>query len=228
MSGLRVPSEVLNLSRLVEADAGDVLATQAGDGAEVFVIESGLLQIDRELPNGERSVRIAGPGEVVGEEAILNDSYSQHLEALAPSRVLAMRLFHARSDLEVCKWLLGQLTMQLQQTDREIHWMRNHSVENRVQLHLLSLHDKTNGSKIPVSQAVFAHVVGATRETISTALNRLARAEVIRLSRRSITVLRPESLGLRNGHPFNSAPHQLDGGGETGGRNGLPEDDSPR
>ena len=163
---------------------------------EVFAVLSGLIQIDRQLGNGDRSVRVAGPGEVAGEEGLVYGSSIQRIQALTTAVILAVKLKDVDSNLGVCKWLLHQLTEQLRQTDREILWLRTHSVENRVQLHLLSLHEKGGGVEIPISQADFAQMVGATRESTSMALNRLARAELIRLSRRSITVLQPENLGI--------------------------------
>jgi CRP/FNR family transcriptional regulator, cyclic AMP receptor protein len=194
MSLLRIPSEVLTYSRFLEAEPGEIVLRAGDSKGEVLLIESGLVQVDRKFPDGNRSVRIAGPGELVGEEALLGEPYAQQVEVLKTVGLRVIHVANAQPQLSAVRWLLGRVTQQLQQTDREIHWMRVHTVDSRVQLHLLSLFEKADGGEIPITQSDFAQLVGATRETISTSLNRLARADVIRLSRGSILVLKPESL----------------------------------
>jgi CRP-like cAMP-binding protein len=194
MSLLRIPSEVLNFSRFLEAEPGTILVRAGEVKGEVVLIETGLVQVDREFPDGNRSVRIAGPGELVGEEALLGEPYAQQVEVLTGAGLRIIHLGNIQPQLPAVRWLLSRVTQQLQQTDREIHWMRVHTVDSRVQLHLLSLSEKVGGAEIPITQSDFAQLVGATRETISTSLNRLARAEIIRLSRGAIQVLKPEML----------------------------------
>ncbi len=197
MALLRIPGEMSARGRTIDATPGQVLLDGGHNSDEIFIIKSGLVQIDLKFAGDAKSIRIAGPGELAGEDAFLGEPYRQRLEALTPARVLALSISDVGNSLAASSWLLGQLTRQSRQSDQERHWMRIHSVDHRVQLHLLALHDKNEGSEIPISQADFAHVVGATRETISTALNRLARSGAIGLSRRSITILKPEHLELQ-------------------------------
>jgi CRP/FNR family transcriptional regulator, cyclic AMP receptor protein len=194
MSITRIPAEVIAASRFFEAKPGDVLLRAGDSRGEVLLIENGLLQLDRSFEDGNRSVRIAGPSELVGEESLLGEPCAQQVEAITAAGIRVINVANAHPQLSAVRWLLGRVTQQLQQTDRENHWMRIHTVDTRVQLHLLSLNEKAGGAEIPITQSDFAQVVGATRETISTALNRLARGEIIRLSRGSITVLKPELL----------------------------------
>jgi CRP/FNR family transcriptional regulator len=195
MQLLPVPADVITRSRLIEAEAECILFAAGEDLGQVFVVETGLLRVDQEI-GGPRWVRIAGPGDVIGEESLMGEPYTQRAETLTPVRLIALTLTKTQSDPAVSRWLLDRLSRQLRQNDREIYWMRHHSVTSRVQLHLAELHNKGGGAEIPLTQAEFASVVGATRETISTALNQLKRAEIIGLSRRSITILQPERLGL--------------------------------
>jgi CRP-like cAMP-binding protein len=194
MSILRIPSEVLSFSRFVEASPGEILLRAGETRSELVLVETGLLRVDRYFADGNRSVRIVGPGELTGEECLLGGAYSQRVQALTDAGLRILNVAGPQPNLPVVRWLLSQVTQQLQVAGLEVHWMRVHTVDSRVQLHLSSLFEKAGGGEIPITQSDFAHLVGATRETISTSLNRLARAEIISLSRGSITVMKPELL----------------------------------
>lgn len=80
-----------------EAPSGRVLMREGEFGAEMFVIVSGRVAIDRD---GERLAEL-GPGELFGEMAILSEGRrTATATALEPARLLvvAHREFHALMD----------------------------------------------------------------------------------------------------------------------------------
>ena len=197
MASLHIPSEVEFHGRIIKASVGERISTVRAPGnVEVMVVASGLMQAARQDQDGGGVTRITGPGDVVGAEALEGEVVHHVIHCLTDGRLIGFNIRKIDGNLAVCRWLADRLAVQLQQTEREIQWMRSLSVENRVQLHLNDLSAKVDGDEIPISQADLAQVVGATRETISTVLNRLARAGLIRLSRRSIRVVQRESLAI--------------------------------
>lgn len=196
MPNWQIPQEVENHGRGIQAKAGERLQVTPTGESEVFIITSGLLRLEREMDGSDSSVRIAGPGDVVCAELLVGEAVAWRIQVLTEARLLAISLRKVDAMLTVCRWVTGLLMTQLQRTEREIQWMRTHGVESRVQLHLAELCSKVDNGNIPISQADLARSVGATRETISTILNRLARLGVIELSRKSIRVVRPAALAL--------------------------------
>jgi CRP/FNR family transcriptional regulator, cyclic AMP receptor protein len=51
--------------------AGTELFQQGDDGAEMFVIQTGAVRVSRRVGNTDRTLSILGPGEIVGEMAVL-------------------------------------------------------------------------------------------------------------------------------------------------------------
>jgi CRP/FNR family transcriptional regulator, cyclic AMP receptor protein len=196
MPTLPIPTDVEINGRVIEAQVGERLLVSAAGDSEVFVVTSGLLRLERDGDESEGNVRVIGAGDVVCAELILGETIAWRIQVLTTTRLLAISLRKVDANLNVCRWVMGLLMASLQKTEREIQWMRTHGVESRVQLHLNELCTKVDDGNIPISQADLAQTVGATRETISTVLNRLARLGVIQLSRKSIRVVHPSSLSL--------------------------------
>src|SRR3982751_2659906 len=99
MALLRIPGEISARSRTIDATPGQVLLDGGQNSDEIFIIKSGLVQIDHNFAAGTKSIRIAGPGELAGEDAFLGEPYRQRLEALTPARVLALNISDVDSSL---------------------------------------------------------------------------------------------------------------------------------
>jgi CRP/FNR family cyclic AMP-dependent transcriptional regulator len=81
--------------------AGDVLLRQGEPGDTLFVIVSGRVQVTRHGDDvTSHGLATAGPGEVVGDMALLDDlPHSATVTALEPTRVLAMPVSDFRAAL---------------------------------------------------------------------------------------------------------------------------------
>ena len=78
----------------VEVDAGAVLATEGDFGHEFFVIMDGTAEVLR----GDAPIAELGPGEVVGEMALLvEDRRTATVKAISPMKLLVMTRTSFRS-----------------------------------------------------------------------------------------------------------------------------------
>jgi CRP-like cAMP-binding protein len=103
--------------------AGDVLLRQGEPGDTLFVIFSGRVQVTRHGDNAtSRGLTTAGPGEVVGDMALLDDlPHSATVTALEPTRVLALPVYDFRSALreepDITIRLLAAVSRRLRQAE---------------------------------------------------------------------------------------------------------------
>ena len=92
---------------------------------------------------------------------------------------------------------LAHVALQRQRVaERAVALLKTSDIEERLALTLCDLCDHVPGEPsegwdLKISQAELASLIGAVRETTSTALNRLARRGFVKLGRRSIRVVNP-------------------------------------
>jgi CRP-like cAMP-binding protein len=55
-----------------EFKPGDILFREGDTGSEMYVIQSGKVRISRDIQGEDRALALLGPGEFLGEMAILN------------------------------------------------------------------------------------------------------------------------------------------------------------
>ena len=95
---------------------------------------------------------------------------------------------------------LAHVALQRQRaTERAVALLKTSDIEERLALTLCDLCEDVSGEpgagwNLKISQGELASLIGAVRETTSTALNRLARRGFVKLGRRSIRVVNPVSL----------------------------------
>lgn len=102
---------------------GDVLLRQGEPGSALYVIASGRVQVTR---HGDYAtsygLTTAGPGEVVGDMALLDDlPHSATVSALEPTRVLVLPVFEFRAALreepDITIRLLAAVSRRLRQAE---------------------------------------------------------------------------------------------------------------
>lgn len=184
------------------------LFSQGQPADSVFIIEDGMVKLTRTNPGAGRIILgIFGPGQVVGEEALLdgsNDTYYAEAEVLAPSTVLrAPRGALAQALVQNPEFSLAFYAGVIRQKAsiaEKVELLCLHDVEYRI-LHylqqlsgLVSVQEGAEGHQLPITQLELADLIGATRETTSTTLNQLERRGLVKLSRRLLTVPSPRAL----------------------------------
>lgn len=180
---------------------GEVLYSPGDASDSVFVIKSGKVKIGRQGGNGKAVIlHLVGSGEFFGEMSLLGETHrentAQVIEEAAvwvvPRKILTEWL-RPRPEAWQSIWTVVYRRLRsLENTvERFLFW----DVEQRLIRLLLDLANQYGepspdglSLKIELSQKEVAQLVGATRETTSTALNRLGKRGLIRIRRRRLTL----------------------------------------
>ncbi len=111
-----------------EFSAGSVLMQQGGTGAGLFVITKGKVRITQEIhpDRVEEELGTAGPGDVLGEMALLDDlPRSATVIALEDVTTLILPIWDFRSSLrsnpEIALKLLATLSHRLRKAESHTH-----------------------------------------------------------------------------------------------------------
>ncbi len=172
-----------------EFSAGKVLFREGEAGAEMFVIQSGVVQITKRVGDEERPIATFGRGEFLGEMAILNDK---------PRTATAVVIEHARclvidaktleamitQNPEIALRLIKKLARRLDSADELIKILLNPDPKARVMLglkrHAESFGEETEtGIKILVTPADLAAEIAIHEDDVHEVLARLKRLKIV-------------------------------------------------
>jgi CRP-like cAMP-binding protein len=187
---------------------GTRLIGEGGPGDEVFVLLEGRVKITGTTRDGrEVVVRFAGPGEVLGELAVLDAKpRASSIEAIDPVEALAISaadfhaLLHANPGIAVA--LLRTLAHRFRGADAARIEFAASQTLGRVAARLLELvesygeraEDGAVVITLPLSQEDLAGWTGSSREAVARALATLRDLGLVITERRRITVRDPEAL----------------------------------
>ncbi len=171
-----------------EFRAGDVLFREGDRGEEMYVIQSGIVQILKLVGTSQRPLATLGRGEFVGEMAILNDK---------PRTATAMVLEQAKclvidaatleqmvsNNSEIALRLVKKLARRLDSADEMIQLLMNPDPKARVLLglkrHAEAFGEETGlGVRIHSSAADLAREVGVEESQVREVLSRLGRLHI--------------------------------------------------
>ena len=177
----------------------ELLHGPGSDLAQLFVVHSGRLKVMRVTAGGlERLVRVAEPGDVVGEHAFLTGQRSStYVEALENSSVCSFQhrdlstLMAAHPGIGL--QLLRTLSNRLDEAEKGLS-QNTTGVPARLADYLLELPMESSASGAvvtwPLNKRDVASYLGTTPESLSRALARLqALGLVAASSRRTITLV---------------------------------------
>jgi len=169
--------------------AGTVLFKEGDPGDEMFVVQSGRVQLTRSASGQEVLIAVLPTGEFFGEMAILN-----HRPRTATATVLEetrLLVIHAnkvasmlRENAEVAVRLIQKLAARLEQANEQIDVLLLKDVNHRV-VHALRRLAETQGThdqggvRIQVSMAELSGRVGLDEVQVRQAVARLARARLV-------------------------------------------------
>jgi CRP-like cAMP-binding protein len=161
-------SESLFLRLGREYRAGDVLFREGEQGEEMYVIQSGLVQILKRVGTDERPLATLGRGEFLGEMAILNgkprtatavvleDAKCLVIDAATLEQMIS-------SNTEIALRLVKKLARRLDSADEMIQLLLNPDPKARV-LMGLKRHAESFGEETALGVRVLASVVDLARE----------------------------------------------------------------
>lgn len=166
---------------------------------DVYLLDEGRIKIARSGPRGRDLVfRMVEGGELFGESSLFHEHVRRAAaEVVETASVLIIPsdeiLRHAERNPPFWGFIAPLLGTQLRQLEEKIESLYFLEVEQRVARLLLrwaESHDRTEDGKweIPLSQKEVAEMVGATRESASTAVNKLRRSGCLDIRRRRLIV----------------------------------------
>jgi CRP/FNR family transcriptional regulator, cyclic AMP receptor protein len=185
---------------------GQVIFTQGDPGNNLCIIEEGRVRIVVGSDEGKELVlRVLGPGDVLGELALL-DGEPRSADAVAQEACQLLLL--QRSDFlefvearpKVAMALLAALSRKVRLTTRQAQDVAFLDVPARLARTVLEQAKADNGGA-PVcrlTQSELAGMVGATRESVNKWLGYYERQGMIRRQRGAVTILKPDALRRRS------------------------------
>lgn len=175
----------------------DVLFLEGAAGEHVFPVVEGYLKESRGLPDGRSvTLRLVGPGDVLGTESLAGLEYASTLEAITASRVCVVPKDRAmetlRDQLDQTEAMRKLLERRVESLREQLVLTNGMSAEERVLQTLRTLgRSFAPGAwfKPPLSRRELADHLGIVPETVSRAITRLEKRGVLEVQGRSIRLL---------------------------------------
>ncbi|MCM2388835.1 Crp/Fnr family transcriptional regulator [Streptomyces albipurpureus] len=214
--GRQAREELLGLGAERRFAAQEHLLRENDEGSHVLVILNGwaVVSTATERASSRLILALRGPGELVGEMAMLDGSpRSATITALGPlsARVIMSERFRrfVAGTPQANGLLMAQLAARLRSADEERRSLASLTVLQRLAERLLELPavGPSNGRYgtgnseaqvvlVDLAQHDLADAVGATREAVAKALRLLRDADVVRTGQRRIELVDPGVLRL--------------------------------
>jgi CRP-like cAMP-binding protein len=167
---------------------GTVLFREGDAGGDMFVLQSGRVQLTRRIRNEEKIIAVLPPGEFFGEMAIVNNrprSATATVIEEAKLLVIDSRTFEAmiRGNAEIAVRLLKKLATRLEQANQQIEILLLRDTNHRVVQALRNLAETVGqpdeaGIRVDISIAELADRVGMSDGEVSDVLGRLRAARL--------------------------------------------------
>jgi len=191
---------IASCGRVQAYAAGATIFPEGGAGDSLHIVIEGAVRISVLSPDGvEATMALLGPGEFVGDLALL-DGRPRSASAIAaqPAKTLVV----TRDDFR--RWLaerpaaalvlLEALSLRFRRTDEALADLAFLDLPRRLAKRLLAL--PAEESRLRITQAELASMLGVSRESVNKQLNEFARERWIALGRGSVTIL--DATGLRS------------------------------
>jgi CRP-like cAMP-binding protein len=184
-------------ARPTRFERGEALFLQGDKARGLYVLRSGRVKVFISSPQGRQQIlHLAGPGESVGEVAVFcGETYPATAEALARTEVLVIPkqalLEMIIQEPETAMAFLAGLSRRLREFANRIADLSLLEVSGRLASYLLyQSRDQPPEQAVPLgmSKAQLASLLGTVPETLSRALQRLARDHLISLRSQSVLI----------------------------------------
>jgi CRP-like cAMP-binding protein len=188
--------------------AGEVIFHKGDPGISMMSIVEGRVKISVASPDGKEAVlAVLGPGEVLGEMAIIEDKdRSADATALDACELLVLQKRDFIPFLErnpaICIRLLRILCERLRRTSELIEDRTFLSLPARLAKTLLDLadtggHETEDGMRVDfnMSQKNFGGLLGASRESVNKQLHAWQSEGLLTIGRGYVVLIRPDDLG---------------------------------
>ncbi len=189
--------EVVSRSRRRQFDANQTVFLEGDSAGGLHVVLNGRVKVFKISPRGrEQTLMIMGPGEPVGEVAVLSgEAYPASAETLEPSETLYVPrqafLDLVSREPEVAMRLLAALSARLRSFASLIEDLSLRDVSERLAGYLLTLAREGGAGEtldLKLSKTQLSAAVGTVPETLSRAFQQLARAGAVETRGRKVYI----------------------------------------
>lgn len=214
MAGLCIPlslsrdeigqlEEIVQRNRVLASDT--TIFAQGGRLRSLYAVRAGALKVYRLTKNGDEQVAgFAFPGDIIGLDALAQRRHTTTALTLTQSMLCEMP-YDQLDDLsekipKLRQGLIGLLSQQITDARNHVGLLNTRSAEQQIAALLLQIACRLGQSKprlrldLPMSRRDIANFFGHRVETISRAISRLQRRELIRANRNVIHILNHEEL----------------------------------
>jgi CRP/FNR family cyclic AMP-dependent transcriptional regulator len=188
------------LARERAASSGEWLFRQGDPGDYLLIVLAGELRVRVSGADGrEQILRRLGPGDVVGEIAVLDGRpRSADLIAVTRARLLVVErrtvLEEIARNPKFALALMHLLCGRLRTTSAALEAMLFHDSETRLAAVLVQLSRGREGARVDLTQSELGEIVGAARETVNKKLRAWEKAGLVALSPGRVIVKAPPKL----------------------------------
>lgn len=191
---------------------GDIIFIEGARGDGLHVIDDGFIAIRKSTPNGdELTIRILGPGETFGEQALLTTDGRRTATASALTRASTRVLDRARfvelrrSSPQLADQMIEWLSASMHRVSNQLIDALFAPADQRVLRRLVELvplfDDGNELVTVRVTQEELASMAGVRRQTVNTVLRDAQDAGLVRLRRGVVDVVDRPGLTDRAGMP---------------------------
>jgi CRP-like cAMP-binding protein len=202
-------AEVANFAHLAREKSyprGSVILFEDDQGDSLFIVRKGRVKVVLVAEDGREVILgILGIGEHFGELSLIDGQpRSAHVVAMEDSALLVLRREDFRRRVEqnpAVAWaLLIELSRRLRRADEKIGSLVLLDVPGRIARVILDTAAEAGGDSIdrPLTHQTIAHVIGASRETVSRAMREFVEAGWITTERRRIKITDRTALERRS------------------------------
>jgi CRP/FNR family cyclic AMP-dependent transcriptional regulator len=175
---------------------GSVIVFEDDPGDSLFLVRSGRVKVVLIGEDGREVILgVLGAGDHFGELSLIDDQpRSAHVIAMEDTVLLVLRREDFRRRVEerpsIAWSLLTELARRLREADSKIRGLALLDVPGRVAKLLLDFAPTVPGQPIekPLTHQTIAHMIGASRETVSRTIRDFQNRGYIRVERRRIAV----------------------------------------
>jgi CRP-like cAMP-binding protein len=199
--------DIVPLTHLTSLNARDELFHQGDPGSQLFVVIRGRLKVLTTSAQGDEIVfSIVGPGEVLGELAVLNQAErTATVRAIDVSELLSLHQrdllsfleMHPKAGIKLARLLATRIT-NLSELLADMQFL---NLPFRLAKKMISLahnygQEQEDGLRIKlrISQEEWGDLVGATRESVNKQFRSWTREGLIHTDRGCIVLDRPEEM----------------------------------
>lgn len=178
---------------------GTVLFREGERGEEMYVIQSGRVQVSMKVRGVEKVLSVLQPGEFFGEMAILNGKPRSATAVVSEDSkllVIDSKTFEAmiRGNAEIALRMIKKLAARMQEADDQIENLLLKDHNSKV-VHALVRLTETTGT--PVERGTFVRIlpeelgqkVGLQVEKVNEVVARLTKAKIMTVTKEGLVVL---------------------------------------